>query len=88
MCKINKSNGDHPQSRIDPCLRKLIIFLNLIGIKTIACCCGHGKYPMTIIAKSHLDHNIEILNQILIPRSRRIYKRDSQGFYYIPEIRK
>jgi len=31
---------------IDSCIAFLIFQLNLIGIKTIGCCCGHGKgYP-------------------------------------------
>ena len=33
----------------------LIVNLNVClkkGIKTIASCCGHGKYPMTIIVQS------------------------------------
>jgi len=44
MCQWNKW-GD---TRIDPCLRELIKFLN-IKHKTILSCCGHGKYKPSII---------------------------------------
>ena len=50
MCeKVNyygKSN-----TRIDKCIRLLIKWLNNQGYKTVASCCGHNKYPMTVIVK-------------------------------------
>lgn len=49
-----------------------------------ACCCGHNKYPMTIVVFD--DPNfIEIVSGKKIPRATRFYKRDKQGLYYIPE---
>ncbi|KKL85456.1 hypothetical protein LCGC14_1954610, partial [marine sediment metagenome] len=46
MCKFSPKSG---LKRIDPCMRDLINALKQQGIETLGCCCGHGKYPMTII---------------------------------------
>lgn len=81
MCKWNKW-GD---TRIDPCMKKVIVNLDLLGIKTLACCCGHGKYPMSIVVKNLLGFPLEIFSNKIIPRSIKFYKRDKQGHYYIPE---
>ncbi len=83
MCKWNKW-GD---TRIDPCMKYLIDFLQNSGIKTLACCCGHGKYKMTIVVK-HFSGNTfwDIMSNTLIPRKRKFYKRDKKGVYYIPEV--
>jgi len=78
--------------RIDRCIAKLIIKLNEdIGMTTYGSCCGHGRYPMTIIVASSpkkigLKH--EFCSGIQIPRTRRFYLKDKEGFYYIPEIQK
>ena len=74
---------------IDECISDLIENLNEVGIKTLASCCGHGKYPATILIKAtHLNFPIEIKSGILIPRKRNFYRKDDEGFYYIPESRK
>ena len=82
MCKFNPKNDGR---FIDPCMKNLIDFLQLNGIKTLSCCCGHGKYPMTIVCKWGAI-NIEIINYREIPRKKRFYKKDKQGYYYIPEV--
>jgi hypothetical protein len=63
---------------IDKEMRPLIKWLNGAGYKTVACCFGHCKYPMTVI--------VELLSGITIPRTRRFYLKDKQGLYYIPEV--
>ena len=86
MCKWNKW-GD---TRIDPCMRKLIQNLNARfkkGVRTVGCCCGHGKYPMTIVIDFGYG-NFEIIHGKTIPRKKKIYKRDKQGVYYVPEVSK
>ena len=91
MCK--KTNYKIPNPRIDKCMRKWIIVLNdLIKIgglhtKIISCCCGHGhkNYPTTIVCKG-VNRNYELFSNITIPRTRNFYKRDEQGYYYIPEV--
>ena len=81
MCKFNSKNDSRV---IDSCMIDLIEFLQIHGIKTLACCCGHGKYPMTIICKWD-DKNFEIISYKIIPRKKKFYKKDKQGYYYIPE---
>lgn len=97
MCKWNKF-GD---TRIDPCMRELISWLKERH-EIIACCCGHGKYPMSIIVKeftilengkSAIIYREVFSNIILRTRiaplgklPKKFYKRDKQRRYYIPEV--
>jgi hypothetical protein len=81
MCKWIKSGAN----RIDPCMRDEIEQLHKWGIKTLACCCGHGKYKRTIVTKVN-NTNIEYYTGIEIPRKTRFYKRDKEGMFYIPEV--
>ena len=96
MCKWNKW-GD---TRIDPCMRKLIKFLN-IKHKTILSCCGHGKYKPSVIIKEYGEIKgkreiyfkeifsgkiLKIKKNPLDKDPKKFYKRDKQGFYYIPEL--
>lgn len=88
MCELNKWG----KTRIDPCMRKLIKWLNNKHI-TVACCCGHGKYPMTIVVKEGIKDGLknkiiyrEIISGIEFKPRRFIYKKDSDGYYYIPEV--
>ena len=84
MCK--KTQFKYCPSKIDDCMKYLIKILNKRGIKTKSCCCGHNKYSMTIVIwDSGLKSNIDIMSMNTIPRKRRFYKKDSEGFYYIPE---
>lgn len=89
MCKF-VNNAKH--SRIDKCMKNLIENINwLLGNsdwKIVACCCGHGKYPMTIIAESPHNLHLEMVSNIFIHRKRNFYKKDKQGYYYIPEVLK
>lgn len=72
---------------MDSCMEWVIKFLQVNGIKTLASCCGHGKYPMSIIAKDKLTGwTIEIFSATILKNKRRWYKQDKQGYYYIPEV--
>lgn len=85
MCEWKK----HGDTRIDPCMRRLIDWINYSNYETVSCCCGHNRYPMTIVIRfmnNGVPEFIEILSKTMIPRSRRFYKRDSVGYYYIPEV--
>jgi len=87
MCK--KTQFKYCPSEIDECMKPLIRYLKLFEIPIVACCCGHGIYPMTIVIK--LNFNIgsgarEIVSNTLIPRDRKFYKKDKNGYYYIPEV--
>jgi len=59
---------------------------HLVLNKTVACCCGHGKYPETIVVKNRKGEAWELNSGIKIPRKRRFYTRDSEGHYYIQEV--
>ena len=79
MCK------SHNPRVIDKCMRKLIESLKIFEMNVKACCCGHGRYPMTIVVETGGDY-FEICHQVTLPRSRRFYKQDKKGYYYIPEV--
>ncbi len=71
--------------RIDSCMRSKVGDLITRGHNTVACCCGHGKYPETIVCIGK-NGAYELNTKIKIPRIKRFYRKDSEGFYYIPEV--
>lgn len=78
--------------RIDGCLKKTVKRLNKCSnFKTLACCCGHGAYSPTIIIKDKKGRVFEFFSrkELDIRNGNRYYKKDINGFYYIPaqEIR-
>lgn len=96
MCEWSKW-GD---TRIDPCMRELIKWM---GNKhhTVLSCCGHGKYPMTLIVKEYIYVNgkkaivfreifsgkiLRTKENPLKSDPKKFYKRNKQGVYYIPEV--
>lgn len=79
------ANGD--TLRIDRGMAFVIDLLNSRGIKTLGCCSGHGKYKTTIIIKER-EVIKELITGIEIPREKRFYVKDKEGFYFIPEIDK
>jgi len=96
MCKKTNYHGTS-NTQIDKCMRALIKYFKQ-SYWTVASCCGHGKYPITIIAKYRIYKNkrglekewqyYEVLSDTELPRKRRFYKKDKQGYYYIPEVSK
>lgn len=83
MC--NKTQFKYCPSEIDECMKNLIDFLKLNDVITLGCCCGHGKYPMTIICDWG-GTMFEIISYTEIPRKKKFYKKDEEGYYYIPEV--
>ncbi len=84
MCNHDLKNDSR---FIDPCMRKFIENLNhlfLDEMEIVACCCGHRKYPMTIVIKTR-DYNYDLVSGKTIPRKKKFYKKDKKGYYYIPE---
>ena len=85
MCRFNPKNDSR---FIDPCMMKFIKNLKSAlkkDVKVVACCCGHCKYPMTIV----IDAGYGIYDLVSgkeIPRKKRFYKKDKQGVYFIPEV--
>ena len=90
MCNSRNSKTligwDEKPFKVDKCLQHLIVVLNAPNYKTLACCCGHNRYPMTIVVKLLDDRIMEIMSMTEIPRKRRFYRKDKQGYYYIPEV--
>ena len=101
MCKKTNYNNTS-NTRIDKCMRKEIKEFNqalellspylLRPLKIVSCCCGHGKFPKTIILRDGINSKDEVcfyfehFSKVEIPRKRRFYVKDSEGFYYIPEV--
>ena len=83
MCE--KTQFKYCPSVIDKCMNERIKIMRDRGINTLGCCCGHNKYPMTIIVKSKEEIIVEYFSNKIIPRIRRFYKRDDEGYYYVPE---
>ena len=83
MCKT------HNPRKIDGCLRLLITNLNNYfgeDAKIVACCCGHGKYNLSIIVREYPSGRAyDFCSNLNIPRKKRFYKKDSEGYYFIPE---
>jgi len=102
MCKERNSveipykNALGYKAKVDSCMANFINKLNgkRIGIKTIACCCGHLKYKPTIVCKDKKKIHVLVYSKdlsrpivdIIIPRTRNFYKTDKPGYYYIPEV--
>ena len=88
MCNSRNSTKTYINGKyikLDKCISSLIMYLNFYGIETVASCCGHSKYQMTIIA--NFDGNFkDIISNKEILRVRKFYKKDKQGYYYIPEV--
>lgn len=94
MCK--KQKGLH--NRIDKCMINLILNINKLHNRSsnweiVGCCCGHGKYHMTIIVKVPINYPLnkeeyfyDLVSGIEIHRKRKFYVKDKQGYYYIPEV--
>lgn len=76
--------------KVDRCMAGLIKFINhYTRFKLLSCCCGHGKYPMTVVVEWGVKgYHVEIISDKTIPRKRRFYIKDREGLYYIPETMK
>ena len=101
MCEKKYFGKRSASRRIDPCLVDEIEELNKNGTKTVASCCGHGKYPRSIIV---IDADNKLRNgknmcfdydthtrvndykPKLKKQNQKWYKRDDEGYYYIPQL--
>jgi len=86
MCEWKK----HGDTRIDKCMKNLCKFIDEnTTYKVLMCCCGHGKYPMSIVVRSeHYASQFEIFSDVMLNDKKRFYKRDKKGHYFIPEVSK
>ncbi len=87
MCE--KTNYKTPNPRIDKCMEHFVKYIQNLDcdVSIKSCCCGHNKYPMTIVAHKLFGGHIDLVSGIKIPRKRNFYKRDKYGYYYIPEVK-
>lgn len=83
MCK------SHNPRKIDRCMKNIIwLVKNRTEYVPVASCCGHGKYYPTLIVSNKRGHFFEYFNMIEIPRKKRFYTKDKQGYYFIKECLK
>lgn len=66
--------------------KKLIRRFKRRGYNLLACCCGHGRYNLSIVYKSPKGKIFDLVSGIEIPREKRFYIKDKEGYYYIPEV--
>ena len=59
--KLMLINGKH--RNIDSCIYDLVKLLNENYKPTIACCCGHGKQPASIVFKDKTEIRIMTFKQ-------------------------
>jgi hypothetical protein len=69
-------------------IKSLTIIFKHCKFNILACCCGHGKYPMSIVYEIPRIGVFELFSGKLIPRKKKFYKKDKDGYYYIPETLK
>jgi hypothetical protein len=90
MCKTRSASSviiNGKKVRVDTCLKPIIERLNELGVKTYMCCCGHGRYKPTILYKPINSRCIyEFLSGWMMIGDKRFYKKDSKGYFYIPQI--
>ncbi len=76
--------------RLDKCMHDIIQSLSYHGYITVGCCCGHGRYPMTIICQ--VSSNKKLFFDLISGKDVKNkigggpYKSDKQGYFYIPEV--
>ncbi len=88
MCEA-KRYKKIPNTRIDKCITQFMDTLNAICSNSrftiLGSCCGHQKYKMTVVVTNG-KKIFDLISGIEIPRKRGFYKRDKEGYYYIPEV--
>jgi len=89
MCKLIRYKGRTSKTKVDYCMVRLIERLGYMlhkDFKTVACCCGHSKYPKTIIIRNSNGNVFELFTGKPIMRKKRFYRKDKEGYYFIPEV--
>jgi len=73
-------------------MNEYVAFLARLNLITRACCCGHGRYAKTVIIETRyimgVVKNYELFTGRVIPRKRRFYVKDNDGYFFIPELLK
>jgi hypothetical protein len=52
------------------------------------CCCGHGKYAPTILYSEPNGTVYDFLTPewMVIGSNKRFYKKDSEGYFFVPQL--
>lgn len=76
---------------VDKCMVQVLRQLHQLGYETLGCCCGHGKYPKTIVVMNQITDvpyefytGMNLIRLNGVARRRNFYKMDDEGYYYIP----
>lgn len=90
MCDKLYLKQGYCNPRIDSCIQELVFNINKKpNLKTLASCCGHNRYPKTIVVKNKTTHEIfEYFSKIPLGKRKRnrYYKKDKSNYYFIPEL--
>ena len=77
---------------VDSCIAKDVTSINRRfkgTLRTAGCCCGHGKYPPTIVVKElNTGTHREFFTGVEITRRRNLYYKDDEGVFHLPEVKK
>lgn len=90
MCDKLYLKQGYCNPRLDKCLIKIIKQINKSPeFKTIASCCGHGKYNPTIIIRNKKGEIFEFFTRIKLQKKvkNRYYVKDKSGYYYLRELK-
>jgi len=72
---------------IDRDIAGVVGFINsYTGYETLGSCFGHGRYPTTVVVRDMDGTVFELFSRLVIPRKRNFYRRDGDGYYFIPEV--
>jgi len=73
--------------RVDACLGDTLDAIRKAGFIPVASCCGHDRYPKTVVVKRPDGQVMEYFSKVLLRRKKRnrYYTRDVKGYYYIAE---
>ena len=88
MCEFRNSTKakiGKKKLRVDRCMARLMEKVNSLGLKTVACCCGHGRYPMTVIYEEG-NKQFDLISGVEIKVPVRRYVSDEEGFMHIPVV--
>ena len=79
---------------VDACLQATVQSLNDDAVRTLACCCGHGVYPPTIVCIVNgvvfeFNSRTALREFYRSGRGRKMfvfYRTDEDGMMYLPEV--
>ena len=81
LCKPNLHSGKK-EVYVDECIAPLIQMLNNYSVRTIGCCCGHGKWASSVfIENQHTKTIFEMYTATPVTRKKKFYSKLKDGYY-------